>query len=547
MKKSDILYKHNAPYHENTREIVYNKLIMGEVMRDKQINSSTFIKLFVTLFFVTLFLSTIVLTVYEYRLIKELKSTIIEEETIAVDTLSQVIGKDLKNVISDLEFMNYEMLAHYNENESLEQLWVHFLTSKKFYDQIRFIDVSGEELYRVNYNHGQVKVVSHMELQDKSHRYYFEDSIRLEKGQVYISNLDLNIENGEIEQPEKPMLRIALRVQNEHFDGIILVNYLGKYLLKDVEIFNQNTAGSIYLLNGEKDYLYHKDSEKTFAFMYEGMEENFNLDFPGVLDENKNKVHIIEDGNLFIMKHLDFNQMMEIQEKKIFASEDLLLVNHVYGKEQDILLDATVFKVVWQVFGKNQYAVIIIFFATLLISYLQYRIRKSKILFREMFEKDALTDIYNRRAGMDYFYHMMEQAKGNHDEVCVAFIDVDGLKQINDTLGHDYGDDLLLTITSLIKDEIREKDLFFRFGGDEFLLIFVELDCDIVKQIMTRIQDKLDYLNESDAKSFILSFSYGLSSTHIHETVNIEELIRIADERMYVNKKNKSKREMIKI
>lgn len=514
-------------------------------MREKKLNSSTFVRLFATLFIVTLILSTIVLMIYEYRLIKELKSSIILEETIAVDTLSQVIGKDLKNVVSDLEFMNHEMLAHYDRQESLEQLWVHFLQAKHFYDQIRFIDVTGEELYRVNYNQGDVSVVTHEQLQEKSSRYYFEEAISLDIGQVYISKLDLNVENGEIEKPEKPMLRIALRVKNEQFDGIIVVNYLGKYLLNDVDIFNQNTAGMIYLTNNYGDYLYHEDKDKTFAFMYDDRVENFDVDYPDILG-HEDQPYIIDDAELFIVKHLDFNQMLEIQGKKVISNEELILINHVYGGSFDIFLDTSLVKVIFQVLEKNKYAIIIIFIGTLLISYLQYRIKRAKILFTKMYEKDALTDIYNRRAGIKYLSGLIDDIQITREELCIVFIDVDGLKQINDGLGHEYGDDLLTTIIFIVKEEIREKDLLFRLGGDEFLLALMDIDISIADRIIQRVQEKLEYINRKDEKAYFLSLSYGISSTYDDNTLDMEELIRFSDERMYENKKSKLKRKMIK-
>jgi diguanylate cyclase (GGDEF)-like protein len=246
------------------------------------------------------------------------------------------------------------------------------------------------------------------------------------------------------------------------------------------------------------------------------------------------------------MKHLDFNQMMDIKENKVVANEDLVLINHVHGDEFDILLDTSLLKVMIQVLAKNKYAFVIIFLGTLLISYLQYRIRKAKVLFTEMYERDSLTDTYNRRAGMKYLSHLIDEIQITRDELCIVFIDVDGLKQINDGLGHEYGDDLLTTITFVVKEEIREKDLLFRLGGDEFLLALMDNDVYIAEKIMSRIQSKLDSINENDEKRYLLSFSYGISSTYELNTLDMEELIRISDERMYENKKNKVKRKMIK-
>ena len=88
------------------------------------------------------------------------------------------------------------------------------------------MDIEGVELIRVNYNNGDPYVVPEKDLQDKSDRYYFHEAIVLDKGDIYTSPLDLNIEKGEIEIPYKPMLRIG----TPYFDndgkkrGVVFLN-----------------------------------------------------------------------------------------------------------------------------------------------------------------------------------------------------------------------------------------------------------------------------------------------------------------------------------
>ncbi|MCH4890021.1 GGDEF domain-containing protein [Acidaminobacter sp. JC074] len=512
----------------------------------KKINSTMFIRLFALLFIVTLFVVLVIQTVYEYSLISETKDIMIEEEQVALSTIKKVIGNDLKNVVSDLEFMKLEMISHHDESFNYDHVWCNFIKSKKFYDQIRFIDVSGKELVRVNYDDGHVDIVPEDQLQNKSDRYYFKEAIDLEPNTFHISDLDLNVENGEIEQPEKPMLRIALRVKEEDFDGVLIVNYLAEHLLDEIDIINENTKGSIYLINESSDYLYHEDGDKAFKFMYPGNEAiNFCVDYPLVCD-NYNKDYLISDGQLFIVESVNFDEVVEIDRDIVVTSGQLRLVDHVGGDDYAIYFDTDLMTVVKNVIIKYRYSVIIIFFATLLISYLQYRIRKSKLIVRELFEKDALTNIYNRRAGMQYFTKLIDETKLTGEEVCVIFIDVDGLKQINDTLGHEYGDDLLTTVTFVVKEEIREKDLFMRLGGDEFLVVLSNIDSYITEKIMSRIEDKLESINVGDEKKYIMSISHGIASTKENDTLSIEKLISISDQRMYNNKNLKSKRNMIK-
>ncbi|MCH7828136.1 MAG: cache domain-containing protein [Bacteroidetes bacterium] len=87
-----------------------------------------------------------------------------------------------------------------------------FSQNKRAYYQIRYIDNLGNELIRLNYNNENVYAVPKKELQNKIKRYYFKETIRLPRGEIYISPIDLNIEHGEIETPPKYVFRYATTV-----------------------------------------------------------------------------------------------------------------------------------------------------------------------------------------------------------------------------------------------------------------------------------------------------------------------------------------------
>jgi len=102
-----------------------------------------------------------------------------------------------------------------------------FSKNKKIYDQIRYINETGKEIIRINFNDGKPAIVQKEKLQNKAKRYYFLDTLKLKKNEIFISPLDLNIENGKIEKPLKPMLRIGTPIFDKHGNkkGIILLNY----------------------------------------------------------------------------------------------------------------------------------------------------------------------------------------------------------------------------------------------------------------------------------------------------------------------------------
>jgi hypothetical protein len=102
------------------------------------------------------------------------------------------------------------------------------------YDQIRLLDERGMEVVRVDLIRETPVILPGERLQDKSERYYFRDSFKLGRGEVFMSPLDLNVENGRIERPLKPMIRFGTPV----FDGqgrkkgLVVINYMAASLLR---------------------------------------------------------------------------------------------------------------------------------------------------------------------------------------------------------------------------------------------------------------------------------------------------------------------------
>ncbi len=162
----------------------------------------------------------------------------------------------------------------------LAREYVLLLSKKMVYDQIRYIDENGWEVVRVDYYQGSPASVSSEDLQFKGRRYYFEPALALDKGEVNMSPLDLNVEHGRIEKPEKSIVRVSTPV----FDatgrkrGIIVLNYLGTRVIGEVRAVAANVRGTTMLLSGDGEWLLGPnleegwgvvpESDRTFARNY---------------------------------------------------------------------------------------------------------------------------------------------------------------------------------------------------------------------------------------------------------------------------------------
>jgi len=152
---------------------------------------------------------------------------------------------------------------------------------------------------------------------------------------------------------------------------------------------------------------------------------------------------------------------------------------------------------------------------------------------------DVLTGCCSRGYGINLLERQIKMANRNKTPILLLYLDVDDFKYINDTFGHQEGDKVLKEAVKLLKSILREVDIICRIGGDEFLLIFHNSSSKDVPLIKERINKNLEKLNQKLAKPYKVDFSIGLSCYNPSNPLSIEELIRIADENMYGEKKKK--------
>ena len=148
---------------------------------------------------------------------------------------------------------------------------------------------------------------------------------------------------------------------------------------------------------------------------------------------------------------------------------------------------------------------------------------------------DDLTGLYNRKGFLALAAHRVKLAHRNREPFSVAFIDLDKLKDINDTLGHLEGDRALRDAANLLRECFRESDIVARLGGDEFAIFIAEAD---EGQIARRIQENLGARQRSTERVYTLSLSVGIVvSDSSHEEEDIEDLLKRADRLMYEDKR----------
>ena len=153
---------------------------------------------------------------------------------------------------------------------------------------------------------------------------------------------------------------------------------------------------------------------------------------------------------------------------------------------------------------------------------------------------DTLTEVLNRGFGLLLFGKQLQLAKRNRSKLSICYIDVDGLKEINDTYGHQEGDEVLKKVGGFLKKAMREVDIVCRLGGDEFLLVLPRCSIDQALTAWGRIAQKKADFNTKGIKPYKISLSRGFAEYDPNNEKTVDQLIAVADQEMYKHKQSKS-------
>jgi len=222
----------------------------------------------ITLFFIVSFSVSLLLFLLAYlyskNIITDSYKKQIESNLFEINKSFDSIKKEKTPILDTI--VNHNSIKKFiktKESDEVKKLFIDFIKANRKINQIRIIDLNGYEVVRVNKRNNLVYVSKDKELQNKSKRYYIRKFLKLKKHQVGFSDLDLNIENGQVEKPYLATLRTAMPI----YDGnkksyIVTINYSMNDFLDTVlkgPNFNK------YLLDKEGHFIIHKDKNLNWS------------------------------------------------------------------------------------------------------------------------------------------------------------------------------------------------------------------------------------------------------------------------------------------
>lgn len=221
---------------------------------------------------------------------QNLEHKLLAHEEAFVVTTQNALQKEMKVQLTVLHMVSKskviaDYINHPTEQDSKEVvgLFSNLTQAFQYYDQIRLFDLQGNELIRVDYHDGISTQTDINQLQSKKLRYYFQESLSLKPGEIYISKMDLNIENGEIEVPYKPTLRFATQVLDKKGKAIavVILNYMANDLLKNFRHQSKlRINGQGMIIDSQGYWLSNHDRSNEWGHSLGEPEKNFKQRYP---------------------------------------------------------------------------------------------------------------------------------------------------------------------------------------------------------------------------------------------------------------------------
>ncbi|MFP4461393.1 MAG: diguanylate cyclase [Thermotogota bacterium] len=157
----------------------------------------------------------------------------------------------------------------------------------------------------------------------------------------------------------------------------------------------------------------------------------------------------------------------------------------------------------------------------------------------EMAHEDSLTGLNNRRGFTFLGRQQLQIAKRERKKLTFLYVDMDGMKSINDAYGHKEGDEAIKALANILKKTFRDSDILARIGGDEFCGLLINTENETIESIKKRLNQSVHCANQDFNKPYKLSISIGLKELYPTDNDQLEDYLKATDQLMYEEKRGK--------
>lgn len=398
-------------------------------------------------------------------------------------------------------------------------------------DSIYLINSNGDEIIRLNRTStGEINRVAKLKLKNKSHLDVVQKSLHTKEKQVYLSRIDLNEKNEEVEFPKKPIIRLGKTIRSPQGmpEGVLVANYKINQLFSRIMNAIIHTEDQWYLLNETGHYLRNSNADKEFTFMFPHLpQQGIFSDFPIAWQ------HFLKEPESPILTRHGKFYFKEVSPQKAYFqagnNDKWIFVMHMPPfaiKAHDNLLRTGLF-----------IGTLLIFPLLMLLGW-----KNGRFLVRQRWyidelttsaATDDLTGLLNHRGLMERLKPAVALANRRNSPLTIIFADLNDLKDVNDSMGHEMGDKLIQCTAQAMMNNVRQSDIVGRLGGDEFVIGLIDSSLDEAISVMIRVNQKLASEGTKEAGA-PWSLSWGYTQRQKNDTA--DQLIARADKQMYRQK-----------
>ena len=307
--------------------------------------------------------------------------------------------------------------------------------------------------------------------------------------------------------------------------GLMVVFYLRERGLKKSVIMNQNLLQA--MINNIPNPIFYKDNKGVYRYVNDAFSKEIIgvdkadligkslTDLEGVLDQQK------------ISYHEEYNQLLYTNRETVEYEDTIKLHN---GSER-------VYQIIKKVFSSSEGEYL--GFICIMSDITEHKAKEKEL--QELASVDPLTQLFNRRYFSKMAKQLLSSAKRYESALSIMTLDLDNFKNINDTYGHSFGDQVLMLLAKTLQEQSRESDIIARFGGEEFVLMLPKTDIKGAFTLAEKIRKSVQELRIEADNGVEVNFTISLGVSEFivgDENDNVEEVLKRADSALYSSKRS---------
>lgn len=422
------------------------------------------------------------------------------------------------------------------------------------YEQIRLLDLDGNELLRISRRNGLATAVPQNRLQSKADSYYFKQILRLAPDQIYTSPVDLNMEYGRLEYPYRPTQRIAAVVTDEQGQprGAILLNHNPSVFFSELQASMKPYAPvQVMLMNLGGFWISDADPANEWGWMFKRNDVSMAVRNPELwrIMRTQPRGQIRTADGVYLFRHLDPLDPLDAKTPEAPAGKASYM-GDLDPSRWHIVMAIHIPEEAWlrntalrQPGGQLTFALVVLLLMAASWSAALFRTQKiatqaERARHMEEMERHAHTDVltgaFNRRHIYLFGERELSRTRRTDDPLSLLMLDIDQFKLVNDEYGHDIGDQALKLITRTCLDLLRSHDLFARIGGEEFAALLPHTGIADAVLVAERIRCGVAgmVLPLSDGRELRFTVSIGAVQWHAGDD-DLDALFKRADRKLY--------------